>query len=32
MTLVKAINEVKRGYERAKKLDYIHNPLDYALY
>ena len=32
MTLVKAINEVTREYERAKKLDYIHNPVAYALY
>ena len=32
MTLVKAINEVTREYVRAKKLDYIRNPLAYALY
>lgn len=32
MTLVKAINLLKREYERALKLDYVHNPLAYALY
>lgn len=32
MTLVKAINLLKTEYERACKLDYVHNPLAYALY
>lgn len=32
MTLVKAINLLKTEYERACKLDYVHDPLAYALY
>lgn len=32
MTLTKAIKLVEREYERARKLEYIRNPLAYALY
>ena len=32
MTLDRAINLVAVKYEQAKKLDYIRNPLAYALY
>lgn len=32
MTLAKAILTLEREYEKAKKLEYIHNPLAYALY
>ena len=32
MTLVKAINLLKTEYERACKLDYVRNPLAYALH
>ena len=32
MTLEKAIKLLEAEYERAKKLEYIHNPLAWALY
>jgi hypothetical protein len=32
MTLEKALKLVQEKYESAKNLDYIHNPLAYALY
>ena len=32
MTIEKAIKMVKDNYESAKKLDYIRNPLAFALY
>ncbi len=32
MTLKKALNMVTKEYERAKKLDFVRNPLAYALY
>ncbi len=32
MTLAEAIKLLETEYERAKKLDYIKNPLAYALY
>jgi hypothetical protein len=32
MTLKKAIELLEAEYERAKKLEYIHNPLAWALY
>ena len=32
MTLEKALKLVQEKYERAKKVEYIHNPLAYALY
>ena len=32
MTLAKAIRLLEKEYERAKKLQYVHNPLAYALY
>ena len=32
MTLEKALDLVKEEYERALKLDYVRNPLAWALY
>lgn len=32
MTLAKAILLLEKEYERAKKLEWIHNPLAYALH
>ena len=32
MTLQKAIKLLEVEYEKAKKLEWIHNPLAYALY
>ena len=32
MTLTKALNMVKKEYEKASKLEYVRNPLAYALY
>lgn len=32
MTLQKAIKLLEVEYENAKKLEYVHNPLAYALY
>ena len=32
MTLKKALKLVESEYEKAKKLDYIYNPIAYALY
>lgn len=32
MTIKTAIKRLEREYERAKGLEYIHNPLAYALY
>ena len=32
MTLEKAIKLLEREYERAKNLDFVRNPLAYALY
>lgn len=32
MTLKKAIELLEAEYERAKKLEYVHNPLAWALY
>ena len=32
MTIEKAIKMLEKEYERAKKLDFIRNPLAYALY
>ena len=32
MTLQKALKLVEAEYERAKKLEWVHNPLAYALY
>lgn len=32
MTLEKAIKLLEEEYERAKMLEYIHNPLAWALY
>lgn len=32
MTLQKAIKLLEAEYERAKQLEYVHNPLAYALY
>jgi hypothetical protein len=32
MTLGKAVKQVKEEYERAKKLEFVHNPLAWALY
>lgn len=32
MTLAKAIKRLKEEYERAKKLEYVNNPLAFALY
>lgn len=32
MTLKKAIELLESEYERAKKLEYVHNPLAWALY
>lgn len=32
MTLTKALNMVEKEYERAKGLEYVRNPLAYALY
>ena len=32
MTLKKAIQMLEAEYERAKKLDFVHNPLAWALY
>lgn len=32
MTLEKALNRVKEEYERALKLDFVRNPLAWALY
>ena len=32
MTLEKAIELLKREYERAKGLEFVHNPLAWALY
>lgn len=32
MTLEKSIKLLEAEYERAKKLEYIHNPLAWALY
>ena len=32
MTITKALNMVVDQYERAKKMEHIHNPLAYALY
>lgn len=32
MTLEKAIDLLKEKYEQAKKLDFVKNPLAYALY
>ena len=32
MTLEKAIEMLKKEYERAKGLDFVRNPLAYALY
>lgn len=30
--LIKAINELKKQYEKAKKLDFVKKPIAYALY
>lgn len=30
--LIKAINELKKQYERAQKLDFVKKPIAYALY
>ena len=32
MTLEKAIKMLEEEYEKAKKLEWVHNPLAYALY
>lgn len=32
MTLQEAIKMLETEYERAKKLEYVHNPLAFALY
>lgn len=32
MTLNKAIKMLKEQYEKAKKLEWVHNPIAYALY
>ena len=32
MTLTKALNMIEKEYERAKGLEYVRNPLAYALY
>lgn len=32
MTIQKAIRLLEKEYERAIKLEYVHNPLAYALY
>lgn len=32
MTLEEAIEMLKKEYEKAKKLRYVHSPLAYALY
>lgn len=32
MKLETAINLLKKHYERAKKLEYVHNPVAFALY
>lgn len=32
MTLQKALKLVETEYERAKKLEWVHNPLAYALF
>ena len=32
MTLDKAIKLIETEYEKAKKLEWVHNPLAYALY
>lgn len=32
MTLEQAIEKLKQEYEKAQKLEYIRNPLAYALY
>lgn len=32
MTLKKAIKLIEEEYEKAKQLEYVHNPLAYALY
>ena len=32
MTVQRALKLVEREYDQAKKLDWIHNPLAYALY
>ena len=32
MTLKKAINLLEKEYERAKKLEWVRNPLAWALY
>lgn len=32
MTLTKALNMVKKEYEKASKLAHVRNPLAYALY
>ena len=32
MTLQKAIKLVEEEYEKAKKLEFVHNPIAYALY
>jgi hypothetical protein len=32
MTLEKAKELLEEEYERAKRLEYVHNPLAYALY
>ena len=32
MTLAKAIKILEKEYEKAKKLEWVHNPIAYALY
>lgn len=32
MSLEKAIKLLEKEYERAKKMEFVHNPLAYALY
>lgn len=32
MTIKKAINLIEKEYEKAKKLEWVHKPLAYAIY
>ena len=32
MTINKAINLIEKEYEKAKKLEWVHKPLAYAIY
>ena len=32
MSIEQAIKELKKEYERAKNLSYVHNPVAFALY